>query len=244
MATKTSVKQITSWSFSRYSTYKTCPLKLKLGAIDRIQEPPNAAMKRGADIHMMAENYIKGKLRLLPKELKLFSDEFKRLKAKYKKGVLTDILVEDSWAFTAKWEQTTWNDWIKCWVRIKLDCAVIIKSGGLEVNDWKTGKFREESNDDYLEQLELYALGAFLMFPDLEEVHPKLKYLDHGITHPPEGVELIYKRSDIPKLKKAWEARVKPMLNDKIFAPKPNGLCKYCFYRKSNAADGGGQCKF
>lgn len=237
-------KQITSWSFSRYSTYKTCPLKLKLNAIDKIAEPPNDAMKRGTDIHTLAEEYVKGKISRLPKELKLFEGEFKKLKAKYKKGALTDIMVEDNWAFTNQWLGTVWNDWVNCWVRIKLDLAHLTEPGILEVIDWKTGKFRQENNEDYLEQLELYALGAFLTLPQINEVRPKLKYLDHGITYPPEGADLIYKRSDLPKLKKVWEKRVKAMMNDKIFAPKPNNLCKWCFYRKSNKSVGGGQCKF
>lgn len=238
-------KQITSWSFSRYTTYKTCPLKLKLSAIDKISEPPNDAMKRGADIHTLAEEYINGKIPRLPKELKLFELEFKNLRSKYKKSVgKGTVLVEDNWAFTSDWVQTAWNDWTNCWVRIKLDLAHISKSGVLEVIDWKTGKFRESSNEDYLEQLELYALGAFLALPQINEVKPKLKYLDHGITYPPENAGITYKRSDLPKLKKAWENRVKAMMGDKIFAPKPNNLCKWCFYRKSNKDSGGGQCKF
>ncbi len=241
---KPTANQITSWSFSRYSTYKTCPLKLKFSAVDKIPEPPNDAMKRGAEIHKLAEDYITGKLRTLPKELKLFADEFKSLKLKYKKGVLTDIMVEDSWAFTSTWGETVWNDWVNCWVRIKLDLAHITEPGVLEVIDWKTGKYRDDSNEDYLEQLELYALGAFLMLRDINVVKPKLKYLDHGITFPPEGAFLVYRRSDLPKLKKTWEKRVKAMMNDKIFAPKPNNLCKWCFYRKSNKEAGGGQCKF
>ena len=93
------IKQITSWSFSRYSTYKQCPLKLKLSAIDRIREPGNEAMARGEAIHKLAEKYIKGELRALPKELKLFADEFKKLRAQYKKKT-NGMVVEDNWAFT------------------------------------------------------------------------------------------------------------------------------------------------
>lgn len=236
--------QITSWSFSRYSTYKTCPLKLKLSAIDKISEPTNDAMKRGAAIHKLAEDYITGSITRMPPELKLFADEFKTLRKKYKRGVLTDIMVEDSWSFTNTWTQTVWNDWVNCWVRIKLDLAHIIEPGVLEIIDWKSGKFKQENNEDYLEQLELYALAAFLMLPGINIVKPKLKYLDHGITYPEIGNPLIYERRDLPKLKKTWEKRVKAMMNDKIFAPKPNNLCRWCFYRKSNKEAGGGQCKF
>ena len=74
------IKQLTSWSFSRYSDYKQCPLKAKLKHLDKISEPPNEAMARGAAIHTLAEKYIKGEGRSLPPELKLFKDEFKKLR--------------------------------------------------------------------------------------------------------------------------------------------------------------------
>lgn len=237
--------QITAWSFSRYSCYKQCPLKAKLQFIDKIKEPPNAAMQRGADIHDLAEGYLKGKVARLPKELKEFKELFQRLRRQYKKAI-SGMVVEDTWAFTKDWDETTWNDWVHCWVRIKLDCAEHEDDETLIISDWKTGKFREELNADYVEQLELYALAALLLYEHIEKVKPRLVYLDHGIVYPEPGSarELIFTRKDIPKLKKLWVKRVKPMLNDKIFAPRPNNFCCWCFFRKSNATNGGGQCKF
>jgi hypothetical protein len=152
------IKKITSWSFSRYSDYKQCPAKAKYKHIDRIKEPPNPAMARGAAIHTLAEEYIKGKGRTLPPELKLFEAEFKALRKQFKKSI-NGMVVEDNWSFTSNWEETAWDDWIHCWVRIKLDCAHHEGDDILIVTDWKTGKFREEMNEDYVEQLELYALA-------------------------------------------------------------------------------------
>lgn len=240
---KAAAKQITAWSFSRYSTYKQCPLKLKLSAIDRIREPSNEAMERGAKIHDLAEGYIKGMGRTLPPELKLFKDEFKRLRAQYKKKI-NGMVVEDTWAFTSDWTETQWNDWINCWVRIKLDCAHHEDGETLIISDWKTGKFRVEMNEEYVEQLELYALAALILHEHIETVKPRLVYLDQGTIYPPAEQELIFTRADIPKLKKLWAKRVKPMLSDKTFAPRPNDKCRWCFYRSSNKAAGGGQCKF
>lgn len=238
-----SKKQLTSWSYSRYSVYKQCPLKAKLSFIDKIAEPKNQAMQRGAQIHNLAEDYIKGKIRTLPPELKHFKDEFKKLRAQYKKKI-SGMAVEDSWAFTRDWDETVYNDWVGCWVRIKLDCAHHEDDTTLRIRDWKTGKFRPELNEEYVEQLELYALGALLLHEHIERVIPELDYLDEGVVYPPKGQELVYTRADIPRLKKLWEKRVKPMMSDKIFAPKANNLCKWCFYRKSNKACGGGQCKY
>lgn len=237
--------QITSWSFSRYADYKQCPLKAKLKHVDKIKEPPNEAMARGTKIHDMCEDYIKGTLKVLPPECKKFAKMFRRLRRQYKKAI-SGMVVEDTWAFTKDWDETTWDDWVHCWVRIKLDCAEYDDNGVMLVNDWKTGKFRPEKNAEYVEQLELYALAALLLHGHVEIVKPRLVYLDVGVIYPEPGSieELVYTRDDIPKLKKLWSKRVKPMLNDKVFAPRPNNLCYWCFFRKSNAANGGGQCKY
>jgi len=236
-------KTITSWSYSRYSDYKQCPFKAKLKHVDKLKEPPNEAMARGAQIHNLAEDYLKGKIKTLPKELKAFADEFKKLRKQYKKSI-NGMVVEDNWAFTKTWDETQWNNWTHCWVRIKLDCAHHEDDITLIITDWKTGKYREDQNDDYLEQLELYALAAFLLHDHIEIVKPRLVYLDVNTIYPPPEVTIEFTRKDIPALKKKWEKRVKPMLTDTIFAPKPNRFCNWCHFRKANAANGGGQCKF
>lgn len=237
------IKKLTSWSFSRYSDYKQCPLKCKLKHIDKISEPPNEAMARGAQIHNLAEDFIKGKVPKLAPELKLFEKEFKRLRAMFKK-ISQSMVVEDNWAFTKDWDETAWNNWTECFVRIKLDCAHHEEDTVLVVTDWKTGKFRPELNEEYVEQLELYALAALLLHEHIQLVKPRLAYLDLGVTYPEAGAELVFTRADIPKLKKLWEKRTKAMLNDKQFAPRPNDKCRFCFYRSSNKANGGGQCRF
>lgn len=240
---KIPAKQLTSWSFSRYSDYKQCPLKAKLKHLDKIQEPPNQAMARGGQIHELAEHYIKGILKRLPAELKLFEADFKLMRKQYQKAI-SGMVVEDTWAFTKTWDETQWNDWVGCWVRIKLDCAIHHDETALIVRDWKTGKFRPDQNEEYVEQLELYALAALLLHEHLEAVEPELWYLDHGIIYPKPENKLVFTREDIPRLKKLWEKRTKAMMNDKRFAPRPNDKCCWCFYRNSNKANGGGQCQY
>jgi len=229
--------KITSWSFSRYADYTLCPAKAKFKHIDKLKEPPNAAMARGSEVHTMAERYIKGELAKLPSELKLFKKELAELRKQYKARSLP-IIVEDSWAFTQDWDITRWNDWVGCWVRIKLDAAHQTTATHMVVTDWKTGKVRDDKTEEYLMQLELYALAAMLQCPHIESVEPRLAYVDAGATFPKEPV--VYTRKDIPGLKKLWAQRVRPMFTDTRFAPKPNNLCRFCHFRKDN----GGPCKF
>jgi CRISPR/Cas system-associated exonuclease Cas4 (RecB family) len=243
MARTIPIKPLTSWSFSRYQDYKQCPRKFKLKHIDRIKEPGSEALDRGAAIHELAENYLKGKIARIPKELKTFETEFKKLKQLYKSKV-NAMHVEDNWAFTKTWDETQWDNWAHCWVRIKLDCAHLEQDGVLVVTDWKTGKFREEMNEAYVEQLELYALSALLLKPWLKEVRPRLVYLDASMIYPFEDEPLVYTQKDVARLKKLWEKRVAPMFKDKVFAPRPNNKCRWCHYRAANKTNGGGQCEF
>lgn len=258
------VKQIKYWSFSLYSSYKQCPLKAKFNAVDKIKEPGNDAMQRGNDVHKLCEDFIKGLITLA--QLKAGAKtvkqkpwdptdtlpELNRLRKVYanRKKLQAKAMqpaVEDTWAFTNSWDETVWNDWINCWVRIKLDVGEFFEEKGNIIyvpTDWKTGQFREEKNEEYIEQLELYALAAMLIHPHIDEVRPRLVYVDQGIVFPDPEEPLSFKRKDVDALKKLWGKRTKPMLNDKTFAPRPGQYCRYCFYRKGNAANGGGQCKY
>lgn len=245
MATKSApAKKITSWSFSRYSDYKQCPLKAKLKHIDKIKEPGNDAMLRGAAVHEAAENFIKGKVAKLAPELKSFEEVFKRQRVLYKKRT-AGVVVEDDWAFTNTWDRTRWDDWVNCVVRIKLDNADNEDPSVLIIRDWKTGKFREQQNEEYVEQLELYALAGLLLHPHVEEVIPWLVYVDQGVIYPAVDKPMIFTQADVPRLKKLWAQRTKAMLNDTRFAPKPNDKCRFCWFGQSGKAKGGpGLCRF
>lgn len=235
--------KITSWSFSRYSTYKQCPFKAKLKFLEKLAEPGSPAMARGDAIHKEADAYVKGLGRTVPKTLSAFTNEFKGLRAAKKKDDAS-VIVEDTWAFRRDWSETTWNDWNGCWLRVKLDVAKIEKDT-VEVIDHKTGKFSPQYNlADYMEQLELYALAALTKFKDkigdAIRVKPKLWFIDQKIVHPEEPDARIYTAEDREPLRKTWEARVKPMLSDTKFAPKPSNMCRFCHFRKEN----GGPCVY
>ena len=233
-------KPPTSWSFSRYMDWSTCPRKFKLKHLDKINEPPNAAMARGIAVHNMAEAYVKGTLAKLPDELKSFKDEFTKLRAMYKSKKLP-MIVEDNWAFDVNWDETQWNNWAECWVRIKLDCAHYAERNVMFVTDYKTGKMSDFKNAEYMMQMELYALAALLM-SSVEDVtiKPRLLYTDSGQTYPPAGQEVSYTRADLPELMGTWNKRVKPMMTATHFPPRANSTCKWCWYGQSKKAEAGG----
>lgn len=247
----TKATQITSWSFSRWDSYEGCPFKAKLKFIDKIQEPtdPNGPMARGDAIHKLADAYIKGELKRIPPEISKgqFGDFFRAMRDVFKKQRKM-ITIEETWALRKDWSVTKWNDWNGCWLRVKLDLCWI-QGHTASVVDHKTGRYAPDYNlEKYLLQLDLYGTAALIIYahlgPDLKVI-PRLHFLDQDVIYPPEGEETkVYTPADLPRLKKEWEARTRPMLKDTRFAPKANWYCSSCFYRKDNKANGGGQCKF
>lgn len=224
------IKKIESWSFTRYNTYVQCPRKAYYKFILKLKEPDSPQMQRGTDIHKLAEDYAKGLLKKLPKELTLFKEEFaalKKQKVKY---------IEESWTFKSDWTETAWNDWNGAWLRVKLDAAYInTDHNALVIVDHKTGKFSDYKKDEYEEQLQLYGLAGLKKFPTVDVVSPRLWYLDHGIVHPdPAESEIEYTRKDEKYLDKLWTSKTKAMLSDTTFKPKPGNACTFCHFKKAN----------
>ena len=238
-AYKKTTKQLTSWSYSRYRDYKRCPLFAKLKHLDKVPEGEESeAMRRGSAIGAMAEDYVKGVLKRLPPELRLFRTQF----ADMRKQNMVNVWAEESWCFDHNWHPVEWNDWNNVWLRVKMDlCRLYPKDKLLVPIDHKTGKYRENELGSYLEQLDIYALGGFLKFPDVQTISPRLWFLDEGVEYPQiNGEELVYDRSELPALKKKWLANTKAMFADKSFKPKPNDKCRWCAYSCAK----GGSCKF
>lgn len=236
---KPTLQKITSWSFSRYSDYKSCPAKAKFKHIDKLKEPPNKAMLRGLAIHKMAEDFVKGAIRKVPEELKHFRDDIELLALWYK-TTPERVMVEENWAFTNTWGKTEWNNWAECHLRVKLDAAFYNdrKRTMLTIVDWKTGRLNADKNTEYTEQMELYVLSAFKLLHNVDEVRPWLAYTDSGVTYPAEAT--VYTRAELGKLEKIWVHRTAPMLADTVFKPNPGNACTWCHFKKAN----GGPCQF
>lgn len=225
------LQRITSWSISRYTTYEECPYKAKLKFIERRKEPGGKAMERGSDIHKLAENAVLEKRSKIPPELNRFATELRE--ARKIKGVEVELEL----AYDSNWDPCESTDWDRAWCRIKIDLLIPNdKTKSIDVIDHKTGR----QKPTYTPQLELYALGGLLRYPQARTARARLWYLDQGIISPERKSEGIYQQSEVPKLKKLWEQRIVPMMTDTRFAPKPGSYCSFCHFRRSN----GGPCKF
>lgn len=217
------VQRIAAWSYSRYSTWRQCPLLAKLKFVDKLKEPDNKHQAKGTRVHDLAEKFVKGEIAGVPEELALFSKQLTALKRAGAKA-------EQSIAFTKDWRLTGWFD-ADAWVRIKTD-ATLVKGKKARVVDYKTGKRYEPDHD---EQLELYAAAVFLVYPEVETVSAEDWYIDSGKT---EALE--FTRGMLPGLLEKWQGIVRPMMADGRFEPKPSDKCRWCHFRKNN----GGPCRY
>jgi len=211
-------KRITQWSYSRLKTYRTCPLKAKLNYIDHIKEPASPQMDRGSGIHKEAEVFVLERQNKVPDNLMSFEREFLALRRLGKK-----VVPERQWAFTKEWVPCEWTA-PECWVRMVLDARYPMTKRKHKVIDYKTGKVY----DDHKETMALYALGTFIMHPEVEEVEVELWYIDQGVT-----TKDSFKRTEMDDIKGHFVYETRPLLCDEQFAPRPGYYCKYCFYSKN-----------
>ena len=220
-------KVIKAWSFSSWKLWDTCRFAWKKRWIDGIKDSGfNPAFARGTEIHAKAEYLVKGEIKGMPNELKIFSNEFRNLMA-------AGAEAETDLSITEAMKPSFGTDWDNVWCRIKVD-AKVFDGHTSTLIDYKTGK----KYGDNQEQCGLYAVGEYVHNPKLKQVDTELWYLDLE----EDNVELhTYTVADIKKLIKMWKKRVAPMFERQDeYPPNPCHKCRFC----SHASDKGGDCPY
>ena len=215
---------IPRWSFSALSNFEKCPYMLQLSKVDGYPDPAGKAAERGLKVHDNIENFIMGETDDLCKEAaKNFENLINNLRNHYEDGT---VEVEGEWAHDRDWDTTNWGD-ENAWARIKLDAIWFESDTSARVYDWKTGrKFGNELK--HAQQLQLYVIGAFLRFPDLQFVEGQMVYLDKNdrlIAH--------YTREEAMAFMDKWTRRGLVMTTTTEFEPQPSEYnCKWCPHAK------------
>lgn len=218
---------ISSWSHSRAAVFESCQKHAEIKFLKRIPEPERPlppgktehANDRGTRVHEGCEKYVRGDIADIPKEARTFSVELSALRDLYPKGVVS---LEGDWGFDRAWEPC---DYRAAWLRMKLDAAVWLNAQEAVAIDYKTGR-RSGNEFKHGEQTQLYALGMFLRYPDLEEVHTELWYLDQD-----ELTLRTYTRGRALMFKKEWDRRGNAITTTTEFKANPNKFsCRYCPY--------------
>ena len=217
------------WSFSRWKVFNECRARYEFQFLQKLEQPENKHQVRGTFVHKLAENFLDmgGKI---PKELKEFAAELKIIR---KLGAIS----ERTLAFTKSWQETVFDDWANCWLRVKID-ADITEPTTATLIDFKTGKPWKDTKD----QSELYAVAKMQRVKEIESVDVEFWYTDSG-----EVVPYFYSRiRDFKKLKQKWQARAQEMLAARTFPFTKNAYaCKYCPFRSDKELANGlaGPCE-
>lgn len=260
-------EKIKNWSPSLYFAYDECPRKglyryMKLctlcfkgavawnGPCSVCEKVPvkAPALKRGIEIDDQLSTIVRGKGARVEK----FHKE--QAHAPAVQSAVQSVLDGTKIGFI----QTMVQYWIGLdekwsaggrWLRGALDVLqVITKPGSVvaRVTDWKTGGIDKRTNtirpnEHYQDQLELYGIGVIRQQPKVKEAASQLVFLDA-----PKGVDPVVSgptvtRKTVEKLVEKWRKKIKPMLSDDVFAPRPSDFaCRFCDYSKAK----GGPCKY
>lgn len=211
-----------TYSYSSIKTYEQCPQKFKFGRIDKLPEPSGEAAERGKALHSAIELSIKGELETLPDEIAHLQGEINDLKA-------MNAETEKQFAIDQDWKPVTFFD-KKARFRGVID--IYAKNGDRAiVLDWKSGKVR-----DYSDQVRVYAAVSFALDDELQLVKPLIKFIDQKKEQEYPSIP----REVYPSLRAEIERRMAHIDDDKVYAPNPGFLCKWCHYRKDN----GGPCQW
>jgi len=213
---------IPAWSYSSLKTYETCPYRIYIAKVKKIQEDYGPAADRGSQIHLQAEDFVQNKIEQMPDTLKKFQNQFEVLKSLYVEG---KVELEGEWGFTIDWKACDWMA-KEVWARIKLDAIVHESPTSARVIDYKTGK-KFGNEIAHGQQALTYAIGSFFKYPELEHVQTELWYLDQKETS-----LQAYTREEAMMFMPNINNRALNMTSATKFPPNPSSYsCKWCSYK-------------
>lgn len=204
------------WTISRLKQYEKCPRQYCWTYLDQPDVPvgpPGPALLRGTAIHADLEAYLIGEQEELlhPEITPIWHQQAYWLKQQ-------DVRVEEQWELDNQWQRDG-----PLWLRMRIDAWYLREDGSAVVIDFKTGKVYPEN----MQQVEVYAVAAFGLFPEIKVVHGELWYIDQG-----EIDSKTFEREDADKLARRWEHRAGIMLNATDFPPHPTRLCGWCPFKE------------
>lgn len=224
----TPIGHVTSWSFSKLGEFDKCRYRTWLLHVAKVPEPERSlpvgksehANDRGSRIHNDAELFVGG-TGPATSELRRFDAEFEQMQALAKTGAVS---LEGEWGFNADWTIAPWRT---AWGRMKLDAIVFDGPHRAVVIDYKSGR-RIGNEVKHGEQLQLYQLGAFMRFPELEEVVAELWYLDTD-----EITSMKFTRAQGLRFQRKFTERGTKLLENEDWSPNPSRYaCQWCQYKK------------
>ena len=212
-----------SYTFSKISSYLSCPRKFKYQYIDKIKVPLKDCFKKGNAIHNILEKYRADNQIASTIVNSFFESEL----GKEFKNILTNKNTkrEISIGLTNDFKNCSYYD-KQCFYRGRVDLVFVDDNNILNIVDYKTGKYKEERFQDF-NQLLTYAL-YFFNSSRIERVKLRYVYVEHCLENTLE----ISKDVCMSTVKYISDS-VNSIENDNKFMKKISKLCDYCEFKET-----------
>lgn len=222
------------YSYSKISTFKSCPLKFKFQYIDKIPgKMDTEALIKGRTIHYLIENS-----HLLESD---YTEEMKQNIKNYPEALLIKKNFEQSTLglkYLQNIDKPAINEY-KLGLSVNLEGVeyssdslfngivdyICVKSGVLYICDFKSGKYREQKYQDY-SQLLYYAIHFFQKYK-IQKIIISFIYVEHDLEN---EIELNIEYLD--NYKKELLSSIAEIENCVDFKPKTSRLCDYCAFQE------------
>lgn len=215
-------------SFTLLELHLNCPYSALLRTQQsRSKKKPiqNVAAERGTNVHDWIEAYIKGDLKLLPKEIKHHRDYIDQLREwRTERGIV--IQTEEKWYFDRDFAPCNYE---QRRILVKQDAFYFTGPNAAVIDDWKTGQ-RNGNEAKHARQLQFYGVSGFMRYPELESISVAARYLDKNDLY-----LRTYTREQAMPFFRTINNRLNQFWSDTTYQPKPNRInCKNCPFNKLN----------
>ena len=227
-----------SLSASAVETYKTCPLKFKLGHYSKVPTGPHPALTFGNIMHVCVKRYFelrKNKTPTFEEMKKIYESQWRQagFEDRYQEEAYKKAGLEQLRGFCDEHRNRDIKP-LELERRFSLDLGDIVLegridqinslgNGAVELVDYKTGTPQDQKKADRSLQLSLYALAARR---ELKLDPQRLTF--YNLTSN-EAVSAIRTDKDLEKAQETLR-EVAGEIRQRHFDPKPGYACKFCDY--------------
>ena len=221
----------TPYSFSKISTYKTCPRKFKYCYIDKVKKNKidMTALLKGGAVHSILENYPEKSTHKLAPKYQHIVDEFIQTDLG-KKYLNEESIREFGFGLTEDLTPTIYSDKsaiFRGWV--DYICTI---DDLLYICDWKSGKAKDPKWQEY-DQLMFYAIYFFQRYEKIDRIKISYVYVEHKDCEN----DILLERKYLDNYKKDLLDSISKIEMDEVFDKKPSLLCEYCEFKDHCLSD-------
>jgi len=237
--------QLRPYSFSRLSSFESCPLKFKFTYIDKIKvESSSTALTKGSFIHHFLENYPQPCTQFfglnesdIAVYTKICIDFINSPKGESIVNADCTIGKELDFGLDSKMNPVNFNN-PDALLRGSIDRLNLIEDKNygtmLHVIDYKSGKAKEAWWQSF-KQVQLYVIWLFRnpAFSGIDKIKASYMYVEHNISN-----DLIMERKYILSYIKEYISDIKQIESSLEFPKKVTKLCDWCDFKKIGLCDG------